>query len=648
MKSQLEKIAQACHEARLAHIPIVYLLSDEWELADELLSGGRLVPLMNYSPKESAFRAIDDLFDADTRLPEEQRRYRSLRSIEIQNVRVVTSIPDRLFYNCNMPDTEELPKEGLHFQESPQGGRLAASADDLALTVGPQITLVKNFSHGDPNLKQLNRYVHCYLNARPEDGIRKSLLILMSPVLTIPEGLESYVEVVNVPHLEEWEIENVIVGFMRDVSGEKRPHKEYLDRMTVSLKGFGRRKIVEILNRIFTRMGGIARNTAGDLPPEEIVDRIIWQEKQQMLQKSGNLRGREPRRTAGGLDRLKAWVDRQRPIFCNTKPAADAWRINPPKGVLIAGIPGTGKSLMAEEIARRFGVTLIQMDMGAVMDRYVGQTEANMRRILALIEALSPCVLWIDEIEKAFASTKSSADNDGGTLKRAFATFLTWMQDKRAPCFVVATANSIQALPPELLRRGRFDQKFFTFMPTRQECADIFRMNIRALQTTVDGKCCKLYDEEILSDAFLDRLLRYCGSRNKFLTGADIDGIVNDAKSEIFRSNFGTVRPEAVKYRAGEFFRALCQAVDESCTYGETNLDDIARSFIDLRKNRFLPASSNHIITFDEFDPAGEEAVAGSFRGEENGYDERLFELLKSRINRIWQQEKEAKNVQSC
>lgn len=636
MKSQIDKIARACREARLAQIPIVYLLSSEWELADELLLEERIVPLMNFVPETNDFRSIGELYDEDCRLADDQRHYASPGSVAVRNVRILTAIPaDGLFFGNQLPDPECKPKEGLYLRESPQGGGLAYRSGGSELMKGPQLTVVKHFTTRDRNLRQLYRYLHCYLNAASGDGIRKSLVILMSPELTIPEGMEDYVEVVEVPHLEEWEIEREIVDFIQRISCEKRPHQEYLDRMTVNLRGFGRRKIRGILNRIFIRMGGIARNTADDVPPEEIVEQIIRQEKRQMLQKAGNLREYESPRGAGGLDRLKAWIDRQLPTFCNTKLAADAWRIDPPKGVLIAGIPGTGKSLMAGEIARRFGVPLLQMDMGAIMNRYVGESEANMRRTISLIEALSPCVLWIDEIEKAFAATNASSDGDGGALKRAFAFFLTWMQEKRVPCFVVATANGIHTLPPELLRRGRFDQKFFTFMPTRQECIDIFRQRIRALQIVVDGASRRIYDEEILSEEFLGRVLSYCGGQGKFLTGADIDGLVNDAKAEIFRKDFGSSHPDAVKYRADDFFRALRQAVDDTCTYGETNLGDIARSFILLRENRFLPASTAQIISFDEYDADADVPVQGGFRGPENGYDELLFEALKGRINKL-------------
>lgn len=162
-----------------------------------------------------------------------------------------------------------------------------------------------------------------------------------------------------------------------------------------------------------------------------------------------------------GLRNLKQWLERRQRAFDED---AQQFGIDPPRGVLMLGVQGTGKSLTAKAIAAAWGRPLLRLDAGALYSRYIGDSEANLRRCLRQVESMSPCILWIDEIEKAFASAGSES-NDGGLSRRMFGTLLTWMQEHREPVFLVATANDINALPPELLRKGRFDEIFFVDLP---------------------------------------------------------------------------------------------------------------------------------------------------------------------------------------
>ena len=177
----------------------------------------------------------------------------------------------------------------------------------------------------------------------------------------------------------------------------------------------------------------------------------------------------------GGLDQLKDWLLKRRDAF---SPEARKYGLPSPKGLLIAGIPGTGKSLTAKATATVFGRPLLKLDAGRLFGSLVGQSEANLRQVLQTAESIAPCVLWIDEIEKGFAGTKSSGSTDGGTGSRVFGSFISWMQEKTAPVFVVATANDISSLPPELLRKGRWDELFFTDLPDAGERAKIWEIQI--------------------------------------------------------------------------------------------------------------------------------------------------------------------------
>ncbi|MEX1365553.1 MAG: AAA family ATPase [Nannocystaceae bacterium] len=178
----------------------------------------------------------------------------------------------------------------------------------------------------------------------------------------------------------------------------------------------------------------------------------------------------------GGLDQLKEWLERRGRAF---GAGARDFGLDAPKGVLLLGVQGCGKSLTAKAIAATWQFPLLRFDMGKVFGGIVGQSEANIRTALDVAQALAPCVLWIDEIEKGLAGMGSSSDTDGGTAARVVGTLLTWLQDKRDPVFVVATANRIDMLPPELLRKGRFDEIFFVDLPDRSVRQEILQIHLR-------------------------------------------------------------------------------------------------------------------------------------------------------------------------
>ncbi len=177
----------------------------------------------------------------------------------------------------------------------------------------------------------------------------------------------------------------------------------------------------------------------------------------------------------GGLDLLKGWLTQRRGAFGRK---AQEYGLPSPKGLLILGIPGTGKSLTAKATASVFQRPLLRLDAGRIYAGLVGQSEENLRAVIRTVEAIAPCVLWIDEIEKAFSGGKSSATTDGGTSSRVFGTFLSWLQERTAPVFVVATANDVTQLPPELLRKGRVDELMFVDLPNAEERDAIWRIQI--------------------------------------------------------------------------------------------------------------------------------------------------------------------------
>lgn len=205
---------------------------------------------------------------------------------------------------------------------------------------------------------------------------------------------------------------------------------------------------------------------------------VIAREKASTVKKNGILElveSSEDLDSIGGLDELKEWLIQRRCAF--SKPARE-YGLPPLKGLLILGLAGTGKSLSAKACSKVFGVPLLKLDVGRIFGGLVGQSEANLRGVISTAEALAPCVVWLDELDKAFGSGRSSA-SDGGTSSRILGSFLSWMQEKTASVFVVATANDVSQLPPELLRKGRWDELFFVDLPTVEERRAIWKIVIR-------------------------------------------------------------------------------------------------------------------------------------------------------------------------
>ncbi len=204
----------------------------------------------------------------------------------------------------------------------------------------------------------------------------------------------------------------------------------------------------------------------------------ILREKKHIIRKSGILEFYEADRgldSVGGLVTLKDWLKKRRVSF--TQSARD-FGLPEPKGILLLGVPGCGKSLSAKAISIAWQMPLLRLDVGKVFGSLVGSSEENMRRAIKTAEAVAPSILWLDELEKGFSGTKSSGTSDGGTTARVFATFLTWLQEKKSPVFVIATANDVSMLPPELLRKGRFDEIFFVDLPNSDERRAIFEIHL--------------------------------------------------------------------------------------------------------------------------------------------------------------------------
>lgn len=333
------------------------------------------------------------------------------------------------------------------------------------------------------------------------DPETSATVFLVSSQSCVPPEIEKFITLFDLPLPSDTEIAQVITDFC---SQYELPLEDgSLEKLALAFRGLGRYEILQLLNRGYQQDGEIGL---------EDVD-LIQVEKEQIIRKSGILemvKVAEKLQDIGGLTRLKSWLQQKAKVL-EDLPAARSYGVEAPKGVMIVGMPGCGKSLTAKAASQLFDLPLLRLDMGSLMGKYVGESEANMRRALQLAEAVSPCVLWVDEVEKAFVGIGSGG---GGSevATRLFGYFLTWMQEKTKEVFVIATANDISALPPELLRKGRFDEIFYVDFPSEAERADIFRVHLKRRN-------------KLTGDVDVTALAK----KTEGYSGADIEAIIKEA-----------------------------------------------------------------------------------------------------------------------
>lgn len=373
--------------------------------------------------------------------------------------------------------------------------------------IDPAVYIFKDFHPylNDPAVVRKIREVALYLKNSYKT------LILVSPTLRLPLELEKEISVVDfgLPNREH------IMELLNRTTAEVAKNANININLTDSAKealvnaamGLTINEAENVFAKTLVKTGGLSEK---DVP-------IILSEKEQIIRKSGMLEyypASEQFSNVGGMEELKDWLRKRKSAF-----TADARKFGlpNPKGALLIGVQGCGKSLCAKALASMWGVPLLRLDLGKVFSSLVGSSEENVRQAVRVAESVAPAILWMDEIEKAFAGTQSSSFSDAGTTSRVFGTFITWLQEKTSPVFVIATANNISQLPPELLRKGRFDEIFFVDLPDKQDRADIFKIHI--VKRSRDPE---LFDLEKLAEAA------------DGFSGAEIEEAVSAALFDVF------------------------------------------------------------------------------------------------------------------
>ena len=296
----------------------------------------------------------------------------------------------------------------------------------------------------------------------------EKVMVLMSPVQQVPIELEKEVVVLDYPLPSLSELNQVLSARLQK-SKDRRINTETREKLLKAALGLTKDEAEKVYRK--------AQVKAGHLTEEEV--EIVLSEKKQLIRRNGILEYIEEDETldsVGGLEELKRWLRQRSNAFTER---AREYGLPQPKGMLILGVPGCGKSMIAKTTARLWGLPLLRLDMGRVFDgSMVGRSEANLRNALKTAESISPVILFIDELDKAFSGGAGSGDSDGGTSGRIFGSFLTWMQEKKSPVFVMATANRVERLPGEFLRKGRFDEIFFVDLPNPEERQAIFEIHL--------------------------------------------------------------------------------------------------------------------------------------------------------------------------
>ena len=441
----------------------------------------------------------------------------------------------RLFnWNC-VDGLRELDKDKLMLVVNKDGEEIVEPEETLKFILNDKETSKDIFLLEDFNNYIEEENIKYYIRSIAEKARHTNThAIILSAVYKLPIELEKYVTVLNIPLPDRTDMERTL-GVVERQCKINLP-LEMRNRMVDAALGMTSMEadLAFCLAAVKDDLGKNAPYT-------------VSAEKEQIIRKSGILDyfpKNESLKDVGGMDNLKDWLFKRQKAY--EKKARD-FGLQEPKGLLLLGVPGCGKSLTAKSIASYWNMPLLRLDIGKVYQGLVGSSEDNIRKAIATAEAVAPCVLWIDEIEKGLNGVQSSGSTDGGVTSRIFSTILTWMQEKTSPVFVVATANNINLLPPELLRKGRFDEIFFVDLPSKEERQNIFSIHLKK-----KGQNPNQFPLELM------------GNKTEGFNGAEIEECIKEAMFAAYVDN-----PEDPKLTASHIMEAISMTVPLSTTMKE-------------------------------------------------------------------------------
>lgn len=641
----MEKLIRQCRQAYQARKPLILIDTEDIDLMDRLARDSKLIDF--YEDAEKAYLTGES----------EEPKYVKFR-------RYIGYLPDVLDRSPNFTyDVQSLQE-------------LAARGGSLSYGKGPMM-LVAHLTQQDRNtVESLRAYVHSYVRCRDNtSALRSSCVLLYGDLSVLPRDLLRYTEILTVDYPSQAEIKEILLNAVKE-NGYTSLEENVADEVSELMVGFSLTQAEEYIYRLLWIDGedgspmlfsNRRKNILLDAKAQAIRSTgsllTLYREQEETEEEpagaelAANKQGIEQdnENNLGGMGAYKKWVEAAGMHMKDNNGYALKRGVPAMKGVLLCGVPGCGKSEAAKILHRQWKLPMLRLDVDQLMGGLVGDSERNMRQALALAEAMSPCILWIDEIEKGFGGA-SSDQGDGGTFKRMFGRLLTWMQENRKPCFIFATANDISHLPPEFFRSGRFDALFSVYMPTNDECKEIFAEQMRRAdkrrtdtaeaqgRTDVytplfDGKCF----EDASLQSIMDIMTQGKNAKNeadiKFLSGADIEKIVFLALKEIPPEKLEA--PIDITTWREKLIEVIHKPTVTTQGSGYAGLEKIAACYVRLMRENFVPVSDDSQRLFRkeyyrcENDNGKIKAAYTETCPLTSVYDQALFNALKERIVRI-------------
>lgn len=449
----------------------------------------------------------------------------------------------------------------------------------------------------------LEKYVANHENEKLDNYnlLQSSLIILYSSEVFLTPMLRTYTEIIELEYPDEKEIRQIIKSIVGNELENCIGDKDDLSKLCTDLRGFTSEEIAITAKKILA-LSSVEELITEYGDKQKLITKIVNNRKMQKLE-GGLLEQCKTESNIAGMERFRKWLETQKDPLIKSHDFKTQLGTNPPNGVLLCGIPGCGKSEAAKFAATIFKMPMLKMDIGSLMDKYQGESERKMRDALKMAEAMSPCVLLIDEIEKGFSGAGS--DGDSSAFKRMFGYMLGWMQDNTSPCFIFATANDISVLPKEFFRSGRFDALYAVFLPTAEECSKIFLSCIEKAEENVKkaNDCAELFDDSCKNERLYLDIINKCLIKNgkpRMIIGSDIQKAVEIAIRSLSKEVFDGKIIEKQKWE-----KALINALNNIATYGEgeENLDSIVLGYCRMLRKGFISTSDKPMFESKDYCP---------------------------------------------
>ena len=430
----------------------------EWSIADGLLRSG------TNTPPEVQKNSLQARIDQNTMLAQAGRAYTQMRTALSPTAREGDRLA--LAMASSLGGNGGAAAAGTAIYNTREPAQALANMESMTVEA---VFILKDFHRhmDDPVVVRRLRDVGQKFAAN------RRTVIITAPEIAVPAELKTLVEYFDLPLPDRKRLQEIIHDTFTRLSKTYTLKLQLdpagVDAMSANLRGLTEEEADRAISQALV--------TRYALCPESVTD--VLDAKKQLLRHSGMLEfveAQDNMAAVGGLENLKHWLGQRRGAW---EDSAREFGLEPPRGMIILGVQGCGKSLCARAVAGEWKLPLVKFDTSAVYDKYIGETEKRIRKVFQVAEGLAPCVLWIDELEKVFAgSGPDSASADAGVSSRLLASFLSWMQDRKAAVFVAATCNNVTVLPPELIRKGRFDELFFVDLPNQAERKQIFSIQL--------------------------------------------------------------------------------------------------------------------------------------------------------------------------